>query len=78
MRVLSWILFALAAIGAALAVVFYIMVQGMACSFSTSGQPCRMKMPWQMGAEDLVTLFILPWGPVILLVVLGIVARRWR
>jgi hypothetical protein len=76
MRILAWILFGLAGIGAVLAVAFYIMVQGMACSFSTSGQPCRMRMPWAMGAEDLVVLIILPCGLVILLAVLGVLARR--
>lgn len=60
MRRLSNFLFLLAAVVVGLSVLFYLYVLGMACAFITSGSPCRIRLPWQLGYEDFLYLVLLP------------------
>lgn len=79
MRVFSWILFGLSALVAALGVLLQIWVQGMRCAYVTSGtagQNCRWTMPWTMGYEDILYLFVIPFGLALVLFMLGLAARR--
>jgi hypothetical protein len=75
MRILSYILFALAFVAAGLAVFFYVWAMGMACAYVTS-PGCAIKPPWGLGYEDLLYLVAIPWDVVLLLAIGGIAARR--
>jgi hypothetical protein len=74
MRVLSVILWVLAALALVLWAIFYIWAFGMACAFVTSATPgsCGPKPPWTLRGEDLLYLVILPG-----LVVGALVAGAW-
>ena len=75
MRVLSWILFVLAALVAGLGVFGQIWSIGMACSYVTSGR-CRWPPPWTLGREDLLVFYVVPFGLALILVLAGVAARR--
>lgn len=77
MRILSYILFALALVVAGLAVLLYLWAMGMSCAYVTR-PGCGIKPPWRLGYEDLLYLIVIPWGLVLLLVIGGIASRRAR
>ena len=72
MRVMSWIFYALAVLAAVAACVFYVYLSGLACSFGGVNGPCRIRAPWQLGAEDLRFMVLYP-----LAIVLGLAAIGW-
>ena len=75
---MSKLMYWLAAIGAVLWGLWYWLIHGLACGWATPGTPCRMKMPWELGAEDFLYLVIYPGTPVVILLVAAIVIGRRR
>ncbi|QYK41506.1 MAG: hypothetical protein KF887_19450 [Paracoccaceae bacterium] len=78
MRILSWLLIGLAAVVAGAGAVFYSWVQDTACGHVTGamgGGHCRLRMPWELGREDLVYTVLVPFGLAGLLLALGLAAR---
>jgi hypothetical protein len=66
-RIVSNLLYVLACIVAALAVVLYVYLHGMACSYATGQGGCRIAAPWELGVEDFRIMILIPGGVVFLL-----------
>lgn len=76
MRLLPRLLYAIAFLVAAGAVVFFIWVQGMACGYSHPQGNCPLRMPWELQGEDLEVLVLLPLAMVAVPLLLGWLAAR--
>jgi hypothetical protein len=68
-------LFALTALVAAFAVLFYGYVTSLACGYVPGSSGCHA-WPWELGRDDRLWLVQLPSGLVVVLLSLGIWARR--
>jgi hypothetical protein len=75
MRALSVLLVVLAAVVAAVAILFYLYVTSLACGFAPGASSCQA-WPWQLGRDDRLWLVQLPSGIVLVLVALATWARR--
>jgi hypothetical protein len=76
MRVLSYLLFLLAAIIAGFAGLIYLYAAGARCSYALRSSSCSMRWPWELGHEDVITMVLIPGGLIALLVWGGIALRR--
>ncbi|MDP2409199.1 MAG: hypothetical protein Q8M26_02810 [Pseudolabrys sp.] len=78
MRILSYVLFALAIVAAGLGVLLYLYASGMGCAYSTGavGGRCSFRPPWAMGYEDFLYTVAIPAGTVLLLALGGWACRR--
>jgi hypothetical protein len=77
-RIVSNLLYGLACIVAALAVVLYVYLHGMACSYTTGQGGCRIAAPWELGAEDFRIMILIPGGLVFLAAVAAMLRPRKR
>ena len=78
---MSNVLLVLAFVGAGLAAAFHVYIQGLAGAFGTGPGGGRPRAPWELGLEDFVLLIVLPFGPVLLLVLAALALRgaaAWR
>ncbi len=66
MRLLSYLLFALTLVMTGIAIFAYVLT-GLGCAYSLRTTTCRTKFPWELGPEDFIYLFALPWSIVALL-----------
>jgi hypothetical protein len=76
MRVLSHLLFLLAAIIAGFAGLIYLYAAGARCSYALRSSTCSMRWPWELGYEDLLTTVLIPGVLIALLVWGGLALRR--
>jgi Mn2+/Fe2+ NRAMP family transporter len=75
MRLLSHLLFAMAAVVAGCAVLIYAALTTLACGYAPGAASCHAR-PWDLGGDDRFWLVGLPTGIVGLLIALAILARR--
>jgi len=75
MRVLSDILFALAALVGGSAILVYGFVTSLACGYAPGAGSCHAA-PWELGGDDRFWLVELPGFLVASLIVLALLARR--
>jgi len=75
---LSRMLHGLGVIAAILSVVWYLYIQKLGCAMGTGTAPtrCPIRMPWQLGSEDLLFLFVTPFGITALLFGLSALCKR--
>lgn len=75
MRILSIILFGLAALVAIPAVLFYFYLTSLACGYAPRATGCHA-WPWELGSDDRLWLVQLPTGIVLVLLALAIWTHR--
>jgi Mn2+/Fe2+ NRAMP family transporter len=75
MRLLSYILFAVATLVGGSAVLIYGFVTSLACGYAPGAASCHAA-PWDLGGDDRFWLVGLPGSIVASLIVLALLARR--
>ncbi|WP_260599629.1 hypothetical protein [Sphingomonas endolithica] len=75
MRLLSYLLFAMAAVVCGCAVLIYAALTNLACGYAPGASSCHAR-PWDLGSDDRFWLVGLPTGIAGMLIALAILARR--
>jgi hypothetical protein len=75
MRLLSFILFAMAALVVGCAILIYGYVTSLACGYAPGAAGCHAA-PWDLGSDDYFWLVSLPGSIAMILIVLALLAHR--